>query len=169
MNEIILDRDWILYLPFISLRIQVHNRKLDILFLRYGLRYITSKWVEMGQRKIHTNGGIEGSSLSSRSVGYWKRELFWDEYWQLDVIVSTQRLLVGHNILSIHKCDGKSEIKPVLPIFILVWWNKYGLHPTSAKVLSYFTFLWSRKITSWSDKGWGMGKRKEFSGQDPNK
>jgi len=30
----------------------------------------------MGQRKLHTKGGIEGSSLSSRSVGYWKGELF---------------------------------------------------------------------------------------------
>ena len=75
-NEIILDRDRILYLLFILLRIQVHNRKLDILFLRYGLRYITSKRVEMGQRKLRTKGGIEGSSLSSRSVGYWKGELF---------------------------------------------------------------------------------------------
>jgi len=54
----------------------VHNRKLDIPFLRYGLRYITSKRVEMGQRKLRTKGGIEGSSLSSRSVGYWKGELF---------------------------------------------------------------------------------------------
>jgi hypothetical protein len=58
---------------------------------------------------------------------------------------------------------GKKE-KPVLPIFILVWWNKYGLQATSARVLSYFIYLWSWAIISLSDKGWTW--ESEESSQD---
>jgi hypothetical protein len=76
-----LDSDWILrvYLLFIWLRNQVQNRKLSILFLRYGLRYITRQWVQMGQRQVHIKGR-EGSWLSSRSVGYWNGELLLDKF-----------------------------------------------------------------------------------------
>jgi hypothetical protein len=52
---------------------------------------------------------------------------------------------------------------PYCQFFKLLWWYKYGIHHTSAKALSCFTYLWFIAITSQSDKGRDTGKRRLLS------